>query len=97
MCIFATAPKLADAVAEKIQDHNALLMANHGVVTVGVNLKETYFRSVIIEETARSLAAASVVGRPRFLSDEEIEQVRQLPGVKHRKEVAQERKRFSNC
>jgi len=95
--ILPTTQKLADAAAEKIKDHNALLMANHGVVTVGVNLKEAYYRSVVIEEAAKSLVAASVVGRPRFLLDEEIEQIKKLPAVKHRKEVVQERKKIKKC
>lgn len=96
--ILPTTQELADAVAKKIEDNNGLIMANHGVLTVGVNLKEAYYRSVLIEEAAKSLVAASVVGKPRFLLDKEIEQIRKLPAVRYRKKVIQARmKKFNKC
>jgi len=85
--ILPTTKRLADAVARQIKNLNVVLMANHGVITVGRNLKEAYYRSIIIEEAAKSLVAASVVGKPRFLSSEQIEEIRKLETIQYRRKV----------
>jgi len=85
--ILPTTKMLADAVAQQIKNFNAILMANHGVITVGRNLKEAYYRSVIIEEAAKSLVAATVVGKPRFLSREQIDQIKKLETIQYRQKV----------
>ncbi len=85
--ILPTTKRLADAVAKQIKSLNVVLMANHGVLTVGRNLKEAYYRSIIIEEAAKSLVAASVVGKPRFLSSEQREEIRKLETIQYRRQV----------
>lgn len=85
--ILPTTKMLADAVAQQIRNFNAILMANHGVITVGRTLKEAYYRSVIIEEAAKSLVAATVVGKPRFLSRQQIEQIKKLETIQYRQQV----------
>ncbi len=85
--ILPTTKRLADAVARQIKNLNVVLMANHGVLTVGRNLKEAYYRSIIIEEAAKSLVAASVVGKPRFLSSEEREEIKKLETIQYRRQV----------
>lgn len=85
--ILPTTKRLADAVARQIKNLNVLLMANHGVLTVGRNLKEAYSRSIIIEEAAKSLVAASVVGKPRFLSLKQIEEIKKLETIQYRRQV----------
>jgi len=85
--ILPTTKMLADAVAQQIKNFNAILMANHGVITVGRNLREAYYRSVIIEEAAKSLVAATVVGKPRFLSREQIDQIKKLETIQYRQKV----------
>lgn len=94
--ILPTTQELADAVAKKIRSSDGLLMANHGVITVGANLKEAYYRSIVIEEAAKSLVAASVVGKPKFLLDEEIKQIKKLPAVRHRRDVLRTGMKESN-
>ena len=54
---------------------------------MGRNLKEAYYRSIIIEEAAKSLVAASVVGKPRFLSSEQREEIKELEAMRYRKQV----------
>lgn len=85
--ILPTTKRLADAVARQIKNLNVVLMANHGVLTVGRNLKEAYSRSIIIEEAAKSLVAASVVGKPRFLSLKQIEEIKKLETIQYRRGV----------
>ena len=76
--------ELARALGGVIGSANAVLLANHGVVAVGVNLREAFYRVLLIEEAAKSLVAASAVGTPRFLTDKEIEEIRQLGAEKYR-------------
>ena len=85
--ILPTTKRLADAVARQIKNLDVVLMANHGVLTVGRNLKEAYYRSIIIEEAAKSLVAASVVGKPRFLSLKQREEIKKLETIQYRRQV----------
>ena len=85
--ILPTTKRLADAVARQIENLNVVLMANHGVLAVGRNLKEAYYRSIIIEEAAKSLVAASVVGKPRFLSSKQTEEIKKLETIQYRRQV----------
>lgn len=44
--------ELADAVAKDIKTHNAVILKNHGIVTVGRNLEEAYVRAQALERMA---------------------------------------------
>jgi len=45
--------RLSDSISQKINNHNVILMKNHGVVTVGKNLLEAFYRLEIVEQTAK--------------------------------------------
>jgi L-fuculose-phosphate aldolase len=53
--------ELAQAVAEEIKSHNALLLANHGIVTIGESLEEAYIRALAVERAAKSLVVYSIL------------------------------------
>ncbi|MFW6107124.1 MAG: class II aldolase/adducin family protein [bacterium] len=76
---------LANAVAEGIRDHNALLLRNHGLVTVGANLREAYFRNLLVEEAAKTWLAAQAAGQPYVLSPEQVQEVNQLEAEDYRR------------
>lgn len=84
--------ELAEAVCSVIGKANAALLSNHGVVAVGENLKEAFYRAFIIEEAARALVAGAVLGKVRFLSDEEAARIRGLEKVQYRMNVLKKRK-----
>lgn len=67
--------ELANAVAEVIGGHNAVLLSNHGLLTVGANVREAYFRNLLVEEAAKTWLAARAIGEPRILTPEEVEEV----------------------
>jgi L-fuculose-phosphate aldolase len=79
--------ELADAVRAVIGKVNAALLSNHGVVAVGENLKEAFYRAFIIEEAARALVAGSVLGKVRFLTEEETARIRGLEKVQYRMDI----------
>jgi L-fuculose-phosphate aldolase len=54
---------LAKAVSRAIKKRDAVVMANHGLVTVGRSLKEAYQRTVSIETKAGKLLGGICRGK----------------------------------
>lgn len=52
----------------------AVILAHHGVMTVGTSLKQALYAAVYMEEAAKGYLAARVVGDIRHLTDEQIAQ-----------------------
>jgi len=63
---------LAESVAGAIGDYNALLLANHGLVTIGVDLPSAFAAAEEIEFVARIYYQTRAVGTPKILSDSEM-------------------------
>lgn len=63
-------PELGDRIVPYIEDrrHHALLLANHGAVTLGRTLDEAWIRMESLEHAARIIAAARAVGEPKPLT-----------------------------
>jgi L-fuculose-phosphate aldolase len=79
--------ELAEVVSGAIGKVNAALLCNHGVVTVGVNLKEAFYRAVLIEEAAKALVAGTALGKIRFLTEAEEARIRGLDKVQYRIDI----------
>ena len=65
-------PELGDQVAPYLDAHDALLLANHGAVTMGRTLDEAWIRMESLEHGARIILAARQVGQPQPLSREAV-------------------------
>ena len=58
-------PEMGKLVADLVDKHNTILMANHGVVTWSHNsAEEAYWRMEIIEAYCRTLLVTAQLGRP---------------------------------
>jgi len=58
-------PEMGKLVADLVDKHNTILMANHGVVTWSHNsAEEAYWRMEIIEAYCRTLLVAAQLGKP---------------------------------
>ena len=68
-------PELAEALARRLPDHDALLLAGHGVLCLGADLERALWRLERIEQFARTLAVARSLGRPRELPPGEAERL----------------------
>ncbi len=77
--------KIRKAVTKVIKRYDAVLLKNHGLVTVGNNLKEAFYRTEIIEEAARILIVSRIFGKPRFLKKKEIEGIKNLKAEDYRR------------
>jgi len=85
--ILPTSQMLADAVAEAFKNCDTLFMENHGMIAVGATMKQAYYRCLIVEDAAKSMVAAAVVGTPRFLSKEQQDELLALGAVQHRMQM----------
>ncbi len=71
-------PELGERVGPYLAGHDALLLANHGAVTFGTDVEEAERRMESLEQGARILLAARLLGGARRLPPEEVERLRAL-------------------
>jgi L-fuculose-phosphate aldolase len=58
-------PEMGKLVAELVDKHNTILMANHGVVSWSHNnVEDAYFKMEILEAYCRTVLVASQLGKP---------------------------------
>ena len=75
---------LADDILDKLEGSKAVLMANHGMLATGNDLKEAYNLAQEIEFCAEVYWRASCIGQPYVLSEKEAElQIRELYDYSH--------------
>jgi len=70
-------------VAKKIADCDALLLANHGALTVGKTALEAYFRMETLEAVAKITLVAKTLGREIFLSDGQKRELFEIRNKSH--------------
>lgn len=69
---------IADAVERFLEGHNALLLANHGAVTMGRTLEEAWIRMETLEHGARIQLGARLLGRVTELEPGAVAQLEAL-------------------
>jgi L-fuculose-phosphate aldolase len=70
-----------DTLAKSIVDYleyNAILLANHGAVTLGKNLDDAYFLMEQVEHYAKITLTANILGTPKTLPCEEVDRLMSL-------------------
>ncbi|UOF90407.1 class II aldolase/adducin family protein [Fodinisporobacter ferrooxydans] len=82
--VMPTTRLLAERVVEDLGQANAMLLRNHGTITVGSNLKEAYYRTEILEDAAKIYILAKQLGSPRVLTEEECRQIKELDSEVYR-------------
>lgn len=90
--VLPTTDLLADAVAAKVGQYNSILLENHGLVTTGKNLREAYYRTEVVEESAKIYLAAKAAGTPKVLTDEEYKEIQSLESEAYRVQLLQKLK-----
>ena len=68
---FPGGPEMADAVEIAIKDRMGALIANHGAIAMGRNLKEALVGATILEKTAQIWIDVQSLGEPVMISDED--------------------------
>lgn len=73
-------PALGDAAEPFIPSHDAVLLANHGALTWGPDLRAARIRMESLEQGARILLAARTLGTVTRLTREQIDALQRLRG-----------------
>lgn len=89
--VLPTTERLADAVVEKIA-HSSILLGNHGLVTTGRNLREAYYRTEVVEESAKIHLIATAIKAPKVLTQEETDEIASLESEAYRIQLLQKMK-----
>lgn len=82
--IIPTTDLLANAVAAKVNEASSILLGNHGLVTTGRNLREAYYRTQVVEESAKIYLSARAAGTPVPLTDQEVTEIAALESEDYR-------------
>ncbi len=67
--------EVADAIERELAGHDAFLLENHGAVTVGGDVDSAYQRMETVEQAARILLAARLLGGANPLPAEEVQRL----------------------
>lgn len=69
------APELAETLGPLIPHHEAILMANHGVVTYGEDLLHAYMKMDLVEHFAGIALVTKLLGQQQLLTTQELEEL----------------------
>jgi L-fuculose-phosphate aldolase len=64
--------ELTQALEPLVPNYDAILMANHGVVTYGSDLLQAYMKMETVEHFASITLVTHLIGRQQLLSDEDV-------------------------
>ena len=84
-------PGLGEVLRPLLPMHDAFLSANHGVVTLGPDLEEAYFRLERVEHAAQILLVARLLGGASRLAPSDVLGLRALTPVAGESEPNPER------
>lgn len=68
-------PELTDSLKPFIAHYDALLLANHGVVTYGTDLEDAFNRMDTVEHFAKISMYTRILGQERLLTSEDVEKL----------------------
>lgn len=67
--------EIPEAISDALKDHDAVLLENHGALSVGVDLTQAYFRMETLEYWAKVSLYAKQLGGAQELTCEQIERL----------------------
>lgn len=68
-------PELTEALRPLVSSYDAILMANHGVVTFGPDLETAYFKMETVEHFAKISLITELLGRQILLSEADVDKL----------------------
>lgn len=70
-------PELSESLAPLVPSYDAILMANHGVVTYGEDVWRAYFKMETVEHFAHIALVSHLLGSEQLLGNREVEKLMQ--------------------
>lgn len=69
--------KLSEEVREAVKDKNvtALVLKNHGAVTIGISLKSAFYKMEALEHAAKTFLFSNILGSPKPFPKKVIEKL----------------------
>lgn len=71
-------PELAEAITPYLEDHDAFLLSNHGVLTVGVDLQSAYLRMEFVEHCAKVVLVTYLLGKRSPIPGKDLLRLRKM-------------------
>ena len=68
-------PELSESLEPLVQNFDAILLANHGVVTYGADLLTAFYRMETVEHFAQVSLASELLGKQVLLSGHDVEKL----------------------
>lgn len=78
---------VAESLRPFVKDHDAILLANHGVVTCGTDVWDAYFKMEKVEQLAHMLFVANFLGGAKQLTDVQIAELNKLSDTIYKKHL----------
>ena len=63
---------IAGKIMEAVRTHNAVLLENHGIICVGKNLKEAYFRALLVEDSVKTVLGGKLLGALKYFDEKQV-------------------------
>ncbi|OGS52355.1 MAG: hypothetical protein A3J79_05080 [Elusimicrobia bacterium RIFOXYB2_FULL_62_6] len=70
--------EVAGSIAGLVRDHNAILLANHGVVTYGPDLETAFQRMETVEQAAKITLVAESLGGGRLIPPDKVKKLEEI-------------------
>lgn len=83
---------LADSIEPYLSRYDAFLLANHGATTVGASLEEAHQRMEILENAAKIVLTARLLGRVNELSADDVAALLALRALRSSHEEREDRR-----
>lgn len=68
--------EMADIIAPYVPDTNAILLQNHGALTLGKDLMDAFNKMEVLESIAKTIILSRAVGEPVTISQENLDKMR---------------------
>lgn len=78
---------IAKKIMEQIKTHNAVFLANHGILCVGKNLKEAYFRCLLVEDSVKTIIGGKILGAIKYFDEKQIRELDTSDFEKYRRSL----------
>lgn len=66
---------LVEKTARFFSTHDAVLMANHGVIIGSATLRDAYMKLELAESYAQTIAVCEVLGGAKYLTNEQVKEI----------------------
>lgn len=70
--------ELVEKTAIYFDEHDIVLLENHGVIVGGATMKQAYLNLELVEEYAKTIICAKILGGAKILPEEEVKKIYSL-------------------